>query len=257
MSQIARTGPLGLPAVVLLTAGALTAASTADAALLGRDLDGNAGNGYEAYYDTFLDIMWQTNSNLAATNTFRVDGINTYGTMTWDKAGEWISAMNVANYLGYSDWRLPTLRPVNDTTMFDTAFGNNGTTDYGYGATGIGWGEDSEMGWMYYGNLGNLGACAPTASGAGCSAQPGSDLRNLGPFQNLQRWVYWANVELTSDDAWYFHFNVGSQGVLNKSRSDFHAWAVRSGDVGAVPIPGTLWFLGSAALGLLSIARRQ
>lgn len=57
------------------------------------------------------------------------------------------------------------MSPVNGVA-FNTAFSNNGTTDLGYGATNAGWltgaGDFvSEMGYMYYANLGNLGFCTP------------------------------------------------------------------------------------------------
>ena len=35
------------------------------------------------------------------------------------------------------------------------------------------------------------------------------------------------------------------------------AWAVHSGDVSAVPIPGAVWLFGSGLIGLLGLARRK
>jgi hypothetical protein len=55
--------------------------------------------GGQAVYDTDLNITWLADSNLAASNTFGVSGINADGSMTWDTAQTWIGAMNAANYL--------------------------------------------------------------------------------------------------------------------------------------------------------------
>ena len=80
----------------------LLACGSANAALLSRA-------GGQAYYDDVLNITWLADANLADTNDFGVAGINANGTMTWDKAQEWIGAMNTANYLGTNTWRLPTV----------------------------------------------------------------------------------------------------------------------------------------------------
>jgi hypothetical protein len=66
--------------------------------------------GGQAYYDDVLDITWQTNANLADSMTFGVGGISASGPMSWYSASSWIAAMNTANYLGFGDWHLPTLR---------------------------------------------------------------------------------------------------------------------------------------------------
>ena len=94
------SGP-GLAALLVLSG----LATTAQATLISR-------LGGQAYYDTVLDITWLANANLAASNTFGVSGISTDGKMTWNTAtgaGGWIEGMNNVSYLGFSDWRLPTL----------------------------------------------------------------------------------------------------------------------------------------------------
>jgi hypothetical protein len=50
-------------------------------------------------------IEWIKDANPVATSTFGVLGINVDGTMTWEVA----NSMNTANYLGHSDWCLPTM----------------------------------------------------------------------------------------------------------------------------------------------------
>lgn len=139
-------------------------------------------------------------------------------------------------YLGINNWRLPTLSPVSGGVAFNTAFSNNGTTDIGYGATGIGWQTGagdfvSEMGYMYYANLANLGFCTPNNGSPGsCTTQAGFGLANTAPFSNLQSNTYWSGLEFAPNLslAWNFNFNNGNQNANNKN-NNFFAWAVRSG----------------------------
>ena len=231
---------------------------SSDAALISR-------LGGQAYYDDVLDITWIANANLAASNTFGLaydtdlgdhpndsfgyyyqEIINTSGIMTWGAALHWIDAMNKANYLGYNDWRLPTVSPI-DGLAFDVLFWFDGTTDQGYnisapgttyaGATG------SEMAHMYFNTLG-LASYYETSglwNLTGCSDSPPFCLTSTGPFSNLQPYLYWSGTKYGGPDqrAWTFDFGYGYQQIILKD-SSFYAWAVRDGDVGAVIVPITI-----------------
>ena len=183
--------------------------------------------------------------------------------MTWDNANAWIAGMNSNNHLGYNDWRLPTLSPINGTS-FQNNFTNNGTSDQGYGATGIGWQDGSnnpvsEMGHLYYSTLGNLGFCTPDNSNpSGCTTQTGFGLNNVGQFTNLQSTAYWPGLEFapSSSSAWRFRFDNGGQGFGSKN-NNFFALAVRPGDVAAVPVPAAVWLMGSALFGLAGFRRKK
>ena len=116
-------------------------------------------------YDSVLKITWLQNANLAATDTFGVSGINANGTMNWDTANRWIAAMNTADYLGYSDWRLPT--------MVDTGISGCDSpytgTDCGFNVQTVDTSTDpdtvySEMAYMYYVNLGLKATVNPDGS---------------------------------------------------------------------------------------------
>jgi len=68
--------------------------------------------------------------------------------------------------------------------------------------------------------------------------------------------VYWSGTEYGFGYAWVYFFDQGDQNNANE-RSDAYGWAVRSGDVGAVPVPAALWLFGSAIAGIGYVARRR
>lgn len=158
--------------------------------------------------------------------------------LTWLKdAGmggmkNWSEAVNWANdlvYAGYSDWQLPTSDSICGT---------------GYNCT------ESEMGHIYYTELGNLAA---------------GGLSYTGPFSNLQPSGYWSGtVDASNPDykAWIFNFFLGYQDVSSKDAL-FYAWAVRSDASSSllrttsVPEPGTIVLLGSGLAGIVVLRKRQ
>src|SRR5580693_2785041 len=74
-------------------------------------------------YDTVNNVTWLANANLAAANRFTIPVcssgatpcVNASGSMSYQAAAAWVAAMNAANYLGHSDWQLPTT-PFTDST---------------------------------------------------------------------------------------------------------------------------------------------
>jgi len=177
--------------------------------------------------------------------------------MTWNTAEAWIAAMNAYNggvgYLGYDDWRLPTMV---DTGTSGCNFAYSGT-DCGYNvqtgsaATTV----YSEMASLFYDTLGNLAYYDTSGSGP----QSGWGLTNTGPFSNVRPNVYWSGLEYAPDSsgAWLFSFNDGVQSAGDK-HDELYAWAVRPGDVAAAPEPATglLMALGLMGLGAVRRVRR-
>lgn len=239
----------------VLGASLVLGAVSAQAALQARDLDGDTVT--DAYYDTVLNITWLRDWNAGAGSSFDNGLSTTDGRMTWANANAW--AQNLS-FGGYTDWRLPTLTPVNGTG-FQTSLSNNGSTDLGYAKTGTGWGTASEMGHLYYVTLANEGLCTPNdASPASCSLQPGFNATpDSAPFVNMQSDVYWSGLEYlssTSGAAWHFYTVHGSQGA-NSKNGEVYAVAVRPGDVAAaIPEPHAL-ALALLALGAAGVVRRQ
>jgi hypothetical protein len=169
-------------------------------------------------YDDDLNITWLQDANYAQTSGFDADGL-----MHWSTAMAWAADLD---YGGYSDWRLPSALNQDGS---GPCLGSNCT--------------DSEMGHLYYTDLGNLA---------------GGPLTNTGLFTNLQPFFYWSGMEFAPNPhyALGFFFNYGFQAAFTVE-SNHYAWAVRPGDVAAVPEPGTLLLLGAGLAGLALLALRR
>ena len=217
-------------------------------------------------YDDVLNITWLQDANYAQTS-----GYDTDGKMTWGAAVAWadgLSYYDSVRDITYDDWRLPTVAPIDGST-FDYNWAADGSTDLGYhisdagttyaGATG------SELAYMYYNNLlGNEPYYNTDGSNnslwTGVVSPDFTDATDglTESFEHLQSSVYWSGTEYAPNTygAWLFHTYDGYQSNTNKSH-EFYAWAVRSGDVSAVPIPGAVWLFGSGMLGLAGMVRRK
>lgn len=228
------------------------------AALVGRDLDGISST-YEAFYDDVLDVTWQANANLSASETFGVQSITADGRMSVATANTWVAAANSENYFGYNDWRLPVVVPSNGLS-FDMTISYDGSTDKGYGNSSA----SSELSHLFYATLGNIGRCS-VASTSSCDVQAGSGLENTGPFANIQSAFYATGSSVVTDTlrTFFFSTSLGAQTALTDNNLRY-AWLLRDGDtsfvpelisVGEVPLPPAFWLLGSALLALRVIRR--
>ena len=213
----------------------LSVVSVADAALLGRLPATPGGIDYQAYYNPELDITWVADVGLLVANY-----------EPWDVANQALDDLNTSTYLGYDDWRFPVAaRP--DPTCDEVELSR------GYNCTG------SEMGHMFYNEF---GATAET------SVLDTGDPLELAKFVNLfssddRNITYFWTGTLGSDTGpgslshIAFLFDFGLQTVAKDPDAPARVWAVRDGDVSAVPVPAAVWLFGSGLLGIVGIAKRK
>jgi hypothetical protein len=181
---------------------------TANAALI--------DNGDGTITDTDKNLMWLQDANYAKTSGYYLTlgySWDTNGKMTWDDAVAWADSLV---YAGFDDWRLPS------------ALNSDGSGPCGFGYNCI----DSEMGHLYYTELGN-------SSGSG-------GFTKSVPFANLQAADYWSGTVYAPEPtaAWDFRISDGYQGLGGKT-GDEYAWAVR---VVPEPISAIFFIIGGALL---------
>jgi hypothetical protein len=149
---------------------------------------------------------------------------------TWSTQTAWAESL-VVEFNGkiYDDWRLPTtdenlISPSANSRGYEGP-NENGLYDYVYGYNMT----NSEMGYLFYDSLKNIGAQA--TDGTFPSGELG--LVNTGPFQNLQAYEYWSATDYmdSTDRAWDFEFSNGRQDGQGKD-GEAYALAVRDGDYG-------------------------
>lgn len=198
----------------------------------------NRGSGM--IYDDVLGVTWLQNVNYARTSGYDSDGL-----MTQAQASAWAAGLV---YAGFDDWRLPTVRPLNGTT-FNFAWSYNGSTDSGYNIMGT----HSELMYMYYVNLRNTSNYDQYGNPIGGNW----GLQNKGPFSNLVSGIYWIDAAIVypGNTLLAINFVGGSQTGMSAGTGGY-AWAVRDGDVAAVPLPPAFLLLGSALAACIALKRK-
>ncbi len=215
----------------------------ADAKLFKTQAAGNAnlvsqiiaGNG-GVIHDT--PNIYDTVPNSGVYSLTSGDFNTTTGAMTWWGAKAWANNLTLG---GVAGWSLPTTPDA----MFLTSDGY-----YNSGSNGINI-TTSQMGDLFYNQLGGV-----AYSSIITTLNP-----NYNLFTNVQDSVYWSGSEYAATlnfvyMAWGFNTHDGNQTSFNMN-VQLDAWAVRPGDVAAVPLPGAVWLFGSGIIGLASFTRRK
>ncbi|MDB4806701.1 VPLPA-CTERM sorting domain-containing protein [Pseudomonadales bacterium] len=222
-----------------------------------RDLDGDWSNGHEGVYDDVLDITWLADANLSASLPLGTEGY----LQGENYADTWIinfASHNGSGYYGFNGWRLPAYHnpdyPGHDHHNPTASWTFNGSTPISYNY----YNTDSELGYMFYVNFGNIGAV--DAAGNLQNSTPHAEIYDSaeGLFNPSGEAQYWTGTDLSSGSRRLaFYFDGGYQAAIGPT-SSAGIWPVHDGDIGLapVPLPAGIWLFGSALAGLL-VARRK
>lgn len=174
--------------------------------------------GPDLVYDDVLNLTWTRNANLPGSS-----GLN------WADANNW--AANLV-FGGVDDWRLPYANVIERAGPTDST-------------------EGSELRHMYYQNLEGQFLGDKTGNR---TALGGQQLIDIQPF-------YWSGTafKIEPSRAWGFIFgeNNGGNDTAPVKVLELSAWAVRDGDINAVPEPSSLLLIGGGVLGLVWTRRNR
>jgi hypothetical protein len=224
------------------------------------DLMYSVDNG-AAVYDATTNLTWIANMNLAATNSFGVSGIDSYGQMTWTTAESWIAAMNAANYLSYNNWSLPTTSTTSNcsgylvcapTSQMANLFYNGlGGVGGPLGNGGFNITDIHNSNFLLFNNF----PTSPTYNVIYWSGTNGATWSNTTQTNVPEPWLAWSN--------WFYGIQPGYQDNFNIS-ADLFALVVAPGNIyssvtpsGVVSEPTGLALFGLGFLGLAGLVRRQ
>ncbi len=222
----------------------MAGAAQASVQVIGTADIGGVGTGYNLIYDTgsvadgLPSFVWLDYTNTPgdwSTQLSWAAGLNALGAVTYHLN----PGINID--WGVNSWRLPST--VDGPVVYR---GYDGTTIAGYNIT------SSELGHLYYTELGNKGAVDTSGN-----ALSGVGLVKTGSFNNLKGnyWYCSGTGYLTTGNNWAFQPTNGEQMYFTPSFS-WNAIAVRSGQFSVVPEPSTYLLLG-ISLGVVGYVRRR
>lgn len=230
-------------------AAAVPGSGNWESSLHARDI--NQDGLVDAYYDADLNITWLADAFSDAPPPGRSPG---RPILYWSEAQEWVSSLDVH---GVKGWRLPQL--VNDPDATAPGYRSCPGEAFDGSANGLcGYNNDasrSELAHMYYITLGNKAIL-------GLDGLPQADagLVNTGPFDDLAPNSYFSRTRNEPGDfVWMFAMSSGVQFVGDPFGGGFRpgVWAVRDGDVAAVPEASVVSMLVGGLLVLLGVGRQR
>ena len=183
-------------------------------------------------YDDALNVTWLANAGASGPMSSWSDAV------TWASTFSYYDSVRNQTLTG---WHLPTTGQIDPNCSVQSG----SPSPAGYNCTG------SEMGELFYNGLGGVAGQSITTT----------NNSNYNLFQNIQtdgnNWYWSGEYAPDTTSAWAFNFGTGNQSTAYKTQINFYGWAVRDGDVVAVPIPAAAWLFESGLLGLIGVARRH
>ena len=226
--------------------------------------------GTATYNSTNYNLIWDDDNN--GNSIVWLDYTNSIG--TWQNQIDWASGLGsqltVTLNPGYStdiDWSTGWRLPDTVDGPFSYGFEGDPNEDGMYGYTAGYNLANSEMGHLFYTELGNIGSINPDGSANTNPGAPDYFLQNTGDFGHLNPVLYWSDTTYVSFPtfyAWRFQMNIGYQDNGDMTWPGGYGLAVHSGQVifnGAIPtlnewgmIVLSLFLLG---LGYIAIRRQN
>ena len=165
------------------------------------------------------------------------DFVAAYSVMTWWGAKAWVNYLNLTNYAGSSRWALPTTVNSQSSSGYPNGVGTNPSQN------------SSQLAQLFYGGLGQESGVSILSANNG----------NVALFNAGNSYLYWSDTESSADlsRAWIYNSYQGAQFTLAKNFNYYSATTLSPGDIGAVPVPGAMWLLGSGLMGLFGLRRRK
>jgi len=137
-----------------------------------------------------------------------------------------------------SGWRLPTMNSSSPEEK-----------GVGCGDAAACAAQGSELGYMFFGNLGGTFGSSKTGTQTALGGQVLTGIQD----------VYWSSTEFSTVGAWNTSFVDGTQtfDFFFPTFRQLSAWAVRPGDIAATPEAASLLLIGAGMLGLAWSRRRK